>query len=468
MFSGITNQVSSLTSMFSKSGEEQVPTPATEGEAQTAAAAIPVAESSVSAVAEGVENISVDPNAVGGEKQSASGGGMFSNVTGKVSGWLPTSLPSVSMPSVSMPAMPNVSMPTMPNVSMPSIPGLRKSQPAEGEAVTEAVSIEQATEAQPSQINEKDEDDRSSATGGADSRPVSEKGSPTEEQTGAVGNVTHKVTAGAKSFGSFLSGVVNKAGDKIKETVKHNPILGDFNKEQEAFIKDQSGKNTDAGVCPWIGHKNEDKIKEEILSLSSDRRNFVRAPPAGSDFEFNYDTSYPTALALMAEDSSLEKMRFDLVPKIITEENFWRNYFYRVSLIIQAGDLGTLGTDDAFGKRDDDDDVSGKNDYSKAKKIDASNSGASKGVNTNVMKKESEFVSDKAIGVKTNDEDLKEIQQNMTKHGMTVASANEKQTAPVTKKASGDEEEWEKNLAAEEFEVVDDENVDESELDDLK
>lgn len=35
-------------------------------------------------------------------------------------------------------------------------------------------------------------------------------------------SVTHKVTAGAKSFGSFLSGVVNKAGDKIKETVKHN------------------------------------------------------------------------------------------------------------------------------------------------------------------------------------------------------------------------------------------------------
>lgn len=39
----------------------------------------------------------------------------------------------------------------------------------------------------------------------------------------------------------------------------------------------------------------------------------------------------------------------------ITEENFWRNYFYRVALIIQAGELGTLGTDDAFGKREDDD-----------------------------------------------------------------------------------------------------------------
>lgn len=32
-------------------------------------------------------------------------------------------------------------------------------------------------------------------------------------------------------------------------------------------------------------------------------------------------------------------------PCSITEENFWRNYFYRVSLIIQAAELGTLGAD---------------------------------------------------------------------------------------------------------------------------
>ena len=156
-------------------------------------------------------------------------------------------------------------------------------------------------------------------------------------------------------------------------------------------------------MCPWVGHTNEDKIKEEILSLSAviiiylnkllniqfnfkffefqDRRNFVRAPPAGVDFEFDYDTAYPVALAIMTEDNALEKMRFELVPKMydtrtynlttfdlftiiflklfilfcsITEENFWRNYFYRVQLIIQAGDLGTLGTDNAFGQRDED------------------------------------------------------------------------------------------------------------------
>lgn len=80
---------------------------------------------------------------------------MFSNVTGKVSGWLPTSLPTVSMPSVSMPTMPTVSMP-----AMPSIPGLRKAHPADTEGGE--LAPEQAEEAQPSQTaNEKDDDDRS-------------------------------------------------------------------------------------------------------------------------------------------------------------------------------------------------------------------------------------------------------------------------------------------------------------------
>lgn len=47
-------------------------------------------------------------------------------------------------------------------------------------------------------------------------------------------------------------------------------ILGEFNKEQEAFIKNQQGAGG-PGACPWSGHANEAKIKEEIMSLSAVR-----------------------------------------------------------------------------------------------------------------------------------------------------------------------------------------------------
>lgn len=44
-------------------------------------------------------------------------------------------------------------------------------------------------------------------------------------------------------------------------------ILGEFNKEQEEFIKSQQG--IQSGIVPWLGHENEEKVKEEIFGLSS-------------------------------------------------------------------------------------------------------------------------------------------------------------------------------------------------------
>lgn len=162
-----------------------------------------------------------------------------------------------------------------------------------------------------------------SATEGADSAPVSGQGTPSEEKVGQVEMgkrntsaagaailsqfqsffdgetlsgthataVTTKVTQGAKTFGSFLYSAANKAGSKIKESVKSNvswffclyvanrrflicglcwivqPILGEFNKEQDAFIRGQAG--SEAAVAPWVGHANEEQVKEEILGLSA-------------------------------------------------------------------------------------------------------------------------------------------------------------------------------------------------------
>ncbi|XP_064488187.1 synapse-associated protein 1-like isoform X2 [Ornithodoros turicata] len=165
-------------------------------------------------------------------------------------------------------------------------------------------------------------------------------------------NVSHKAMESARSFGSFLYSVANKAGKtvqetakQIKTTVEENSILADFNREQDSFLK--SKQKTETGILPWVGCEDEENAKQQILSLSADKRNFVRSPPSGVQFEFDMDTISPVAMAMLQEDPNLEKMRFEIVPKLIPEQDFWRNYFYRVSLIKQSTQLSALGRDKA-------------------------------------------------------------------------------------------------------------------------
>lgn len=52
----------------------------------------------------------------------------------------------------------------------------------------------------------------------------------------------------------------------------------------------------------------------------------------------------PVCLTLLKEDENLNKMRFEIVPKLVNEESFWRNYFYRVSLIKQSNSLNNMNS----------------------------------------------------------------------------------------------------------------------------
>ncbi|XP_055607569.1 synapse-associated protein of 47 kDa isoform X3 [Uranotaenia lowii] len=454
MFSGLTNQVSSwIGAAKGEPQDEEVPTPP--NSAATAPATATVDTSATSAAGAGASSAAATATSAADEgDKSPTKAGVFSGVSSKVTGWLG----NASMPSMpAMPSMPTVSMPAMPAMpSMPSIPGLRKANPDEnGGIVNEGLvtSPEKTTnQGIAGTTDAADDEDRSrpqeSATGGADSRPATGPGTPTEENAGQIGQVTHKVTAGAKSIGSFLFTSFNKAGDKIKH-LKDNTILGEFNKEQEAFIKNQKGAGG-AGACPWSGHANEAKIKEEILSLSADRRNFVRAPPAGVEFEFDYDSCYPVALAIMNEDKELEKMRFELVPKIITEENFWRNYFYRVSLICQAGDLGTLGDNNDLVKRGMSEDTEEPLLKTSTKTKVAATEGS---VGETKVSNETEFVSD---SFKATDVDLEEVRASMKKLG--IDSLAKQANESIGNDSEKTEEQWEKDLEAElqDYEVVND------------
>lgn len=207
-----------------------------------------------------------------------------------------------------------------------------------------------------SESKKKDDDAasvHSGATESADSDVVSEpedEAKPGFAGLAAFSGMGEKASASAKSVGSFFgtafskaSASVKEASTKIKETVEKTPILNEFNKEQEAFIKAKGGKTGEA-LPPWVGYPNEEKLKEEILSLSTERKNFVRNPTTGVSFEFDLEQFLPVAQATLAVDSNLEDMRFQLVPKVVTEEVFWRNYFYRVGLLRQSVQMENLET----------------------------------------------------------------------------------------------------------------------------
>ncbi|KAF9141790.1 Synapse-associated protein 1 [Mortierella sp. GBA39] len=144
---------------------------------------------------------------------------------------------------------------------------------------------------------------------------------------------------GVSAFKS-LSSAAQRVGVNVTQGIQ---------KEHEEFVKQKKLENaapkrgTEA-VPAWAGLPDEDQFKSRILSLSKDKRNFLLPPPPGTDFVFDMKVYSSTAMATLKEDPNLNKMRFYLVPKEIEELVFWRNYFYRVTLLKQVA-LSTAGLD---------------------------------------------------------------------------------------------------------------------------
>ena len=108
--------------------------------------------------------------------------------------------------------------------------------------------------------------------------------------------------------------------------------MNQFQAEQEKFAREKR-RLRDAAVPPWVGYNEEEQMKAQILELSAvreqscrvlvpfqfrtfqDSRNVLRNPPPGVQFNFDFAKSYPVAMAMLKEDSRLQKLRFELVPK---------------------------------------------------------------------------------------------------------------------------------------------------------
>ncbi|XP_012135182.1 synapse-associated protein 47kD isoform X2 [Megachile rotundata] len=426
MFTGLTNQMSTW---MGKKGEDGTELPA---------------EEKVTSVAEGgdAELEKKDSPTKGSSKLE-----MLAGVKSQMTGWF-----SGGIPGLSRGAHGNES----------------EAQPQAGANGTPIAQNTQGT------TEHQKEDDASSATGGADSGPGSLEGSPLEDAEGQQAfGVPTKALAGAKSLGGFLYSAVNKAGKtvveagvKIKKTVEENRLVAELNKEQEAFI---ANKHTEKGeaVAPWVGAPNEDVLREECLSLSTDKRNFLRPPPEGVDFPWDFEAVQPMAEATLALDPNLKDMRFQLVPKVISEENFWRNYFYRVSVLRQSHELNAMASQ---AENNQNLTSTGNVNQPEVQVTTGQESSGAVITGSNSALADSpghEFVSD---SMRVSDTDLEEVREGMKKLGMqppkeedwereleaelkdyeVVVAGNEKSGVAATTKDSGvvglNTEDWEKQI----------------------
>ncbi|KAM7533197.1 hypothetical protein Aperf_G00000122729 [Anoplocephala perfoliata] len=187
---------------------------------------------------------------------------------------------------------------------------------------------------------------------------------PQEPSENANLNDNEDFIGSLKEIISFASESSSKFAKELKSTAKHisdkivssAPFI-EFNRAHAEFVAERkripksdasssldllysSGDNkittdADSQLC-------QQRIKEEVLRLSADEQNFLRPPPRTSCFQWCprlAELHMPLATALLKEDENLASMRFCLVPRRLKEDDFWRNYFYRVSLIRQSENL---------------------------------------------------------------------------------------------------------------------------------
>ncbi|KAF9110839.1 Synapse-associated protein 1 [Mortierella sp. AM989] len=162
-----------------------------------------------------------------------------------------------------------------------------------------------------------------------------------QASTGQLANTT-------KDWGVSAFKSLSSAAQRVSANVTQG-----IQKEHDEFIKQKKldtvvpHQGTES-LPAWAGMPDEEKIKARILSLSKDKRNFLLPPPLGNDFIFDMNVYSSTAVATLKQDPNLDKMRFYLVPKEVEELIFWRNYFYRVSLLKQVALATAAGAPDTL------------------------------------------------------------------------------------------------------------------------
>ena len=107
------------------------------------------------------------------------------------------------------------------------------------------------------------------------------------------------------------------------------------------------GQTQTVFLPPWIPStedekRNAEEFRAAILRLSAAAANLIAPHPLHNDPEFCFDwvEHRPFAEAAYSGDRRLHRLLPKLVPKRISEEEFWRNYFSHVFAVKRRYELG--------------------------------------------------------------------------------------------------------------------------------
>eukprot|EP01066_Platyproteum_vivax_P008198 Platyproteum_vivax@DN3384_c0_g1_i1.p1 len=135
----------------------------------------------------------------------------------------------------------------------------------------------------------------------------------------------------AKQGLSFFNKVKNQAVHKFEDI--RNSGATSSTKEYTAVAVSSEASSE----LPWLTlpetHQPIARFKVEKL-LKMPETFEMPAPP---NYDFEFDNRYVIiAQKLLAEFPSLQKLRYSLVPRVIKEENFWKNCFWQMEELIEG------------------------------------------------------------------------------------------------------------------------------------
>ncbi|KAM9978624.1 hypothetical protein ACTFIY_012372 [Dictyostelium cf. discoideum] len=167
----------------------------------------------------------------------------------------------------------------------------------------------------------------------------------------------NKITVSAESFKKFGSSVQSFASNVYQK----------IEEETKKLVEEGPNTYSDCSMMPpWMDFQLEDKskqteIREKLLDVKMSRSTFLQSPPIDADYFQEFD-DYLVKIATVSlkYDPILQKIRFHFVPKLISEEQFWKNWYYRITLLKKQYNI-TTSTNDIKPNKDEKEDNNNNN-----------------------------------------------------------------------------------------------------------